>query len=206
MLPDSFQTLASPSQADFRDRASRFLAFAFPVETELEMREEVKKLKREHHAATHVCWAWVGAYDGSEEKSTDDREPSGSAGKPILRAIQEKGLTQTGVAVVRYFGGKLLGVPGLIHAYGESARLSLEAAQVETRKVLLQYFQECEFEVQHEIIRICKKHQIKFYPDHHQGLSGITFELPPSIKDPFLLALSERGFSETKEIRIFHHA
>lgn len=202
-LPDTYHTIVHHAEFELRERASRFIALAAPMQDEGEMREWVKQLKKEHHAAAHVCWAVVWGYAGESERSSDDREPSGSAGKPILKAILAAGCTYTGIAVVRYFGGKLLGVPGLIDAYGSSAKGSLEAAGVVEKKIIERHMVPCDYEVQHEVIRICKKNQLKFYPDHQAGENGITFEVRPSAASTVLQELHESRFDHTLPLGVF---
>lgn len=125
----SFQTIASESAAVFRDRGSKFLAFCFPVNDREEIREALNGLKALHPKANHHCYAWRLGAEGMEYRASDNGEPSGSAGKPILGQIDSAGLTNVLVVVVRYFGGTLLGVPGLINAYKTSAAECLAVAE-----------------------------------------------------------------------------
>lgn len=129
-IDDTYKTLAKPATAEFKDKGSRFIGFAFPITAEEQVKQQLLLLKKEHHAAAHFCYAYQLGPKGEVQKSNDDREPANSAGKPILRSILNSGLTNVLVVVVRYFGGKLLGVPGLIHAYGEAAKLALAQAEV----------------------------------------------------------------------------
>lgn len=108
---------------------SRFLAFAFPVENAAEAKERIGAVASEYHDARHCCWAYLLGADGSESASSDNGEPSGTAGRPILGQIRSAGLTNVAVAVVRYFGGIKLGTPGLIAAYREATALALAEAE-----------------------------------------------------------------------------
>ncbi len=202
IFPDSFNTIDHALTGDFKDKGSKFLAYAFPVSSEDEVKEHLKALKKEHYAAAHICWAYVIGVAEKEEKSSDDREPAGSAGKPILRSILEKKLCNVMVAVVRYFGGKLLGVPGLIQAYAEAARNALLLENLAEKRVFHVYFQACSFDQQHEIIRIGKQNSVKFYPDVQDSLPGITFEIAPGILDKMKNALQLFGFETPYEIRV----
>src|SRR5690606_2431913 len=103
--------------AEFKDRGSKFLAYAFPINDEQELKGKLKELKALHPKAGHHCYAYRLGLDGNQYRANDDGEPSGSAGKPILGQIDSAGVTNVLVVVVRYFGGTLLGVPGLINAY-----------------------------------------------------------------------------------------
>ena len=125
-----YLTIAKPSEAIFREKMSRFLAFAVPVSSAAEAKEQITRYTNEYHDARHVCWAYMIGSQRSEFLSSDNGEPSGTAGKPILGQINSFGLTNIVVIVVRYFGGIKLGTSGLIAAYREAARLALDAASI----------------------------------------------------------------------------
>jgi uncharacterized YigZ family protein len=133
--PDHYRTLAAPVTGFYRDRGSKFISYGWPVHRESEIREKLDGLRREHPKARHVCYAWRLGTDGTRFRANDDGEPSGTAGRPILGQIDSAGLSQVLVAVVRYFGGTLLGAQGLIEAYKTSARDALEGAATEERLV-----------------------------------------------------------------------
>ncbi len=130
LFDDTFNTIEAASEGQFRDRGSKFLGFAFPVKTEVVIKEIIHRLKKEHPQANHHCYAFRLTPDPSVYRASDDREPSGTAGKPILGAIQSLQLTNVLVVVVRYFGGSLLGVPGLIAAYKGAAQDALQNANI----------------------------------------------------------------------------
>ena len=122
----SFLTLGQESSAEYSDRGSRFIGYAFPVLDEEAFKERLKELKKEHPKAVHHCFAYRIGLDGNRFRASDDGEPSGSAGRPILGQIDSRKLINTAVVVVRYFGGTLLGVPGLINAYKTAATFALQ--------------------------------------------------------------------------------
>lgn len=129
---DSYIGISSASEGLYKDKGSRFIAYAYPVSSESEVKPLVDALKKEHHAAKHHCFAYRLGPSGEVFRTNDDGEPSGTAGKPILAAIDSAGLSDVLVVVVRYFGGILLGVPGLIQAYRTAAADALNnAAKVE---------------------------------------------------------------------------
>ncbi len=128
--PDAFLTLAAPSTGEFKDRGSKFLAFAFPVSTEAEALERLEEVRKEHFKARHHCFAWRLGLDGQRFRANDDGEPSGTAGRPMLGQIDALHLTDVVVIVVRYFGGTLLGTSGLIQAYRESTAEALRQAEI----------------------------------------------------------------------------
>lgn len=123
-------TIASQSDAVFREKMSRFLSFAIPVSSAAEAKEYIGMYANEYHDARHVCWAYMIGADRKEFLSTDNGEPSGTAGKPILGQINSFNLTNIVIIVVRYFGGIKLGTSGLISAYREAAKLAIEAAEI----------------------------------------------------------------------------
>lgn len=139
-ISDSFHTLAAPATGEFKDRGSKFLAYAYPAATEEEAMSRVEALRKEHFKARHHCFAWRLGLDGQRFRANDDGEPSGTAGRPILSQIDAAGLTDVVVVVVRYFGGTLLGTSGLIQAYRESAAESLRQATV-VEKIICDHFE-----------------------------------------------------------------
>ena len=131
-IKDTYNSIGSPSRGLYKDQGSRFISFAYPVETEAQVKELVDSLKKEYHDARHHCFAYRLGLDGSRYRMNDDGEPSSTAGRPILSQIGSAGLSDVLVVVVRYFGGIKLGVPGLIKAYKTAAQDALaQAAKVE---------------------------------------------------------------------------
>lgn len=129
-MADTFHTIAAPTEAIYKEKMSKFLAFAHPVSTSAEAREVIAGYQKRYHDARHVCWAYMLGSARTDFLSTDNGEPSGTAGKPILGQINSFGLTDIVIVVVRYFGGIKLGTSGLIAAYREAAREALEAAEI----------------------------------------------------------------------------
>ena len=131
-IKDTYNSIGSPSRGLYKDQGSRFISFAYPVETEAQVKELVDSLKKEYHDARHHCFAYRLGLDGSRYRMNDDGEPSSTAGRPILSQIDSAGLSDVLVVVVRYFGGIKLGVPGLIKAYKTAAQdARAQAAKVE---------------------------------------------------------------------------
>ena len=127
---DAYRSVAARAEGLFKDNGSRFIAFIYPVETEEEVREIVSALRKEYHDARHHCYAYRLGYKGDVFRASDDGEPSGSAGRPILGQIDSAGLSDVLVVVVRYFGGIKLGIPGLIRAYKTSTADAIANATV----------------------------------------------------------------------------
>ena len=138
-LFDAYSSIAAPSEGLFKDNGSRFIALAYPVETEEEAKTIVAGLRKQYHDARHHCYAYRLGYKGDVFRSSDDGEPSGSAGRPILGQIDSAGLSDVLVVVVRYFGGIKLGIPGLIRAYKTSTADALSQAQI-VEKIAGQWF------------------------------------------------------------------
>lgn len=129
-MDDSYKTILAPAEGLFRDKGSRFIAKAYPVESVEEVKEILAALRKEYHDARHHCYAYRLGPGDQVYRVNDDGEPSNSAGKPILGAIQSYGLTNILIVVIRYFGGILLGVGGLINAYRTAAKESLNQAHI----------------------------------------------------------------------------
>jgi uncharacterized YigZ family protein len=132
---DTYLTLAAPAEGAYREKGSRFLAFAAPVRTEGEAKECLERLRKEYYDARHHCYAYVLGPAGAQYRANDAGEPNHSAGDPILGQIRSRGLTDVIVVVVRYFGGTKLGVSGLINAYRTAAAAALDAARVVQKTV-----------------------------------------------------------------------
>ena len=125
-MSDIFYTIESTSEAIYREKMSRFLAFAVPVKSADEARQVIKDYQNKFHDARHVCWAYMIGPQRLEFQLNDNGEPSGTAGRPILRQIEASGIENLLVIVVRYFGGTLLGTGGLINAYKEASREAIK--------------------------------------------------------------------------------
>ncbi len=129
-MSDIFHTLAAPSEGLYKEKMSKFISFAIPVKTAAEAKEQVARIANKYHDARHVCWAYMVGPERKDFLSSDNGEPSGTAGKPILGQINSFGLTDIVIAVVRYFGGIKLGTSGLISAYREAARQAIENGEI----------------------------------------------------------------------------
>jgi len=138
-MSDTYRTLAAPGTGTYKDRGSKFVAYAFPVESEEEASGHLESLRKEHPKARHHCFAWRLGTEGRRFRFNDDGEPTGTAGRPILEQIDAAGLTNVVVIVVRYFGGTLLGTSGLIRAYRQSTAEALRQSQPVERTILLRW-------------------------------------------------------------------
>lgn len=139
MAEGTYKTIVAQSEGLFKDKGSKFLAYAYPVVSEEDVKTRLEALRKEHHAARHHCWAYKIGNHGEQFRCSDDGEPSNSAGKPILGQLESFGVTNVAVVVVRYFGGILLGVGGLMQAYKEATKDALTNAEI-VEKLIQSYF------------------------------------------------------------------
>lgn len=153
---DTYKSIASAAEGLFKDNGSRFIALAYPVESEEEIKEIVSSIRKEYHDARHHCYAYRLGLDGSVFRSSDDGEPSGSAGRPILGQIDSAGLSDILVVVVRYFGGIKLGIPGLIRAYKTSTADALASAEVVEKVAGSWYRMEFDYSLMQAAMKIIK--------------------------------------------------
>ena len=169
LFSDTYKTIAVKSEGEFKDKGSKFLGFAYPITNENEVKDIINNLQKEHYPAAHHCYAYILGTAQEIQKSNDDREPNNTAGKPILRAILSKQLTNTLVVVVRHFGGKLLGVPGLIHAYGESANEALKAATILEKIITEHHLVVGDYEDENEVYKAYKQFGAKILSHTYNG-------------------------------------
>ena len=156
-MQDQYQTIAASSYGEFKDKGSKFHAYAFPVETEEDIVKYLQEVKKEHFKARHHCYAYRLGMDKNNFRANDDGEPSSTAGKPILGQIDSFGLTNVFIVVVRYFGGTKLGVSGLINAYKTGAAEALKAAEIVQKTVQDVYQIAFEYAVMGDVMNAIKK-------------------------------------------------
>lgn len=181
----NYLTIASQSEAAFREKMSRFISFAIPVTTAEEAKEYVGLYTNEYHDARHVCWAYMIGSDRKEFLSSDNGEPSGTAGKPILGQINSFGLTNVVIIVVRYFGGIKLGTSGLIAAYREAARLAIEAAEIVEGKDMTTLSFTFPYLAMNDVMKLLKaqnsmngREVVKIMEQEFDNTCSITISLP----------------------------
>ncbi|MDK4679563.1 IMPACT family protein [Kingella negevensis] len=174
----TYKTLSAPIQAEFKDKGSRFIAYAYPVLTADDVKKHVDDLRQEHHKARHWCYAYRLGTDGNKFRANDDGEPSGSAGRPILGQIDSFELTDVLVVVVRYFGGTLLGVPGLIHAYKTSTQIAFQAAEIVEKNIEKTLYLRCDYPHLNDALRIAKNHHANIIAQDLQLDCRLTVRVP----------------------------
>ncbi len=178
MAKDTYLTIEkTPEPTIFKDRKSKFIGYAFPVNNVEEVKPIVDQLKKEHHNARHWCYAYRIGIEHIEERANDDGEPSNSAGTPILNQIKGKNLTNVLVVVVRYFGGVKLGVGGLINAYKTAAQMVLDQAEIvekiRTKNLEIIF----DYPDMNKVMRLIKEHQLQIIKQDLQARGKIIVSI-----------------------------
>ena len=161
-MTDLYRTILKPSEGIYKEKGSKFMAFAYPVSSEEEINLYLQDLRKKYHDARHHCYAWRLGSGKNRYRVNDDAEPSGSAGKPILGQIQSRDLSDVLVVVVRYFGGTLLGMGGLIRAYRAAASEALDLNTVTERKVFESMQVEFGYERMNPVMKLIKDYDLDF--------------------------------------------
>ncbi|MDP5120083.1 MAG: YigZ family protein, partial [Spirosomaceae bacterium] len=159
-INDAYKTISKPTEGEFRDRGSKFIAYAFEVKDEEEIKERLEEVKSIHPKARHYCYAYQLGLDDDRYRANDDGEPNGSAGLPILNTIKSFEITDALIVVVRYFGGTLLGVSGLINAYKSAAIEALSTAKIIEKTVNKLIHIRFEYPQMNDIMQFVKTHDI----------------------------------------------
>jgi len=180
LFDDTYKTIAKPVEGLFRDRGSKFIAYAYPITREEELKPILASLRVEHNKARHFCWAFRLTPDRSIFRLNDDGEPAGTAGRPILNSLLSADLTNMVVVVVRYFGGTLLGVPGLINAYKSATVEALNVAEVVEKTVNDRYKITFDYLVMNEVMKVLKDEQIAVGSPLYDTSCSITIEIRKS--------------------------
>lgn len=202
LFEDTYNTIVQSEEILYKSKGSKFHSYAFLVRNEMEVKGYLNELKTKFPDASHHCYSYVLNYDKSMYRINDDGEPSGTAGKPIYRQIQKFDLTNVLVVVVRYFGGTLLGVPGLIEAYGNSAQEVLSKCQIEQHVITEKYKISCPFGDEKDIYRICKQFGISPKLGDEQMCFSAEIEIPLQQVSLFKASITDLYKLELKYIGI----
>ncbi|MDE6266531.1 MAG: IMPACT family protein [Muribaculaceae bacterium] len=190
-MADLYKTISEPSTATIREKMSRFIAFAHPVETAEQAKGVIADYQRKYHDARHVCWAYMLGQQRLDFLSSDNGEPSGTAGKPILGQINSFGLTNIVIVVVRYFGGIKLGTPGLIQAYREAARSAIEEATIVEERVKVTSTVSFGYVNITPVMRILKNPSVNILSQNFDNTCSITFSTAADDMEPVLAQLKK---------------
>jgi uncharacterized YigZ family protein len=197
---NNYYTIEKPSQAEYKDRGSRFLAYAFPIQTIDDFKKGLKALKEEHPKANHHCFAYRLGTDGNNFRANDDGEPSGSAGKPILGQLDSKSLTNAAVVVVRYFGGTLLGVPGLINAYKTATSLALQLTPIVEKPVLINYELQFDYTLMNEVMIFVKRYHCAVLENEMQLFCRMVIGVPKAEESVFADRIGDLHGAEVRRL------
>lgn len=181
LFDDTYRTIARPAEGLFRDKGSKFLAFAYPIRTDTEAKGYLDALRKEHPKANHHCYAYRLGLDKNAYRASDDGEPNGTAGRPILNTLYSQNLTNLLVVVVRYFGGTLLGVPGLINAYKSATTEALANAVVVEQTVNEMYRIRYSFELMNQVMKVVKDGQLTILNQTYDNDCTLTIALRKSL-------------------------
>jgi uncharacterized YigZ family protein len=186
MDPFYYYTIEQPSMAEFKDRGSKFFAYAYPAKDIDSCKKILAQLKKEHGKAVHHCLAYRLGVDGSTFRVSDDGEPAGSAGRPILGQIDSKGLTNVLVVVVRYFGGTLLGIPGLINAYKTATALALQLSPIIKKPIEIPYELNFDYHQMNEVMLLVKQYNCSVVEQTTQLFIQLHIGIPKNRLDEVL--------------------
>ena len=188
---DHYFTIEQPAVAEFKDRGSKFIAFVYPVDHADAFKKQLQLLKKEHPKAVHHCFAYRFGTTGDNFRVSDDGEPSGTAGKPILGQIDSRQLLNVAIIVVRYFGGTLLGVPGLINAYKTASSLALQTVPIVKKPVLINYSLQFDYTSMNEVMMIIKQFNCQVIKQDMQLFSYIITGVPKNRETEVIQRLTE---------------
>lgn len=174
-----------------KEKGSKFLGYAFPVDSEREVFQKLEKIREQHPKATHHCYAYRVGIEGEKYRANDDGEPSGSAGLPIFNQLLAHGVTNVLLVVVRYYGGTKLGVSGLVKIYKETAKETLSACQIISQEIFQQVLLEFPFEIQNQIFTLLNKNKAKNIQFSSEERCKMTASVPLSHKSEIEKYLSE---------------
>jgi len=197
---DFYYTVEQRAMAEFKDRGSRFIACLIPLASVGDFKKELETVKKEYPKATHYCFAYRVGLDGNNFRVSDDGEPSGTAGKPVLGLMESRQLTNVLIVVVRYFGGTLLGVPGLINAYRSAAALVLQTVPVVQKAVERKYKLLFDYTIINSIMTVVKQYNCSVLEQQMQLFCTMTIGVPQNRLDEVLFKLKEtRGLEISAE-------
>ena len=192
-MSDFFKTVKGISQGLYKEKMSKFISFAEPVQSADEAKAVIKKYQNQYHDARHVCWAYMIGTDRSEYLSSDNGEPSGTAGKPILGQINSFGLTNIVIVVVRYFGGIKLGTSGLIVAYREAAAEAIKAGEIlechEQATISFTFA----YLGMNDVMKVIKSEDLRIISQNFDNCCTMTVQLDADKAEPLKKRLTDLG-------------
>jgi uncharacterized YigZ family protein len=195
-----YNTIEVPGTAEFKDRGSKFIAYAYPIAEVNDFKEKLAALKKEHPKAVHHCFAYRLGLDGNTFRVSDDGEPSGTAGRPILGQIDSKQATNILIVVVRYFGGTLLGVPGLINAYKMVSSMVLQVTAVVPKPILISYSVQFDYTQMNDVMKLVKQFECTVLKQETQLFCSVEMGVPKNRQEELLYKLRDLRGVEVEKI------
>ncbi|HEV7379647.1 MAG TPA: YigZ family protein [Dyadobacter sp.] len=186
LFDDTYKTIEAPAEGFFKDKGSKFLSYAYPVRNETEVKAFLLNLRELHPKAVHHCYAYRFGLDRMSYRMSDDGEPSGTAGRPILNTLYSRDITNILVVVVRYFGGTLLGVPGLINAYKTATEYALDEAQVTVNHFFECYELSFEYIRMNDVMRIVKEMELPVRSQNFEMQCNMVLEVRTTLTERFI--------------------
>lgn len=190
-MNEVYHTIVNEARAEFSDRGSKFLGYAFPVVSVEEGKAKLQGVKKEHPKASHHCFALMIGQTVDIHRVSDDGEPSGSAGRPILGQIQSRHLTNVMVVVVRYFGGTMLGIPGLINAYKTAASDALDKAGIIQKNIEVNLEITCDYTVMNEVLQVFRHFEATIHEKEQMLFCRFQIGVPVGRRNAFEKRISE---------------
>lgn len=191
MFEDTYKTIAGPSEGIYREKGSKFIALAFPVETEVQIKEKLAEIQKRYFDARHHCYSYILGPNKDAYRLNDNGEPSGTAGRPIHGQLLSKDLTNTLVIVVRYFGGIKLGVSGLINAYKTAAKDALDHATIIEKTVDETYKVSFDYSVMNSVMQLLKDPYVSILGQGYEDRYLISFKIRRREADRIVTALKK---------------
>jgi uncharacterized YigZ family protein len=191
MFEDTYKTIAGPSEGIYREKGSKFIALAFPVESEAEVKEKLAEIQKQYFDARHHCYSYILGPNKDAYRLNDNGEPSGTAGRPIHGQLLSKDLTNTLVIVVRYFGGIKLGVSGLINAYKTAAKDALDAATIIEKTVDETYKVSFDYSEMNSVMQLLKDPYVTILGQGYEDRYLISFKIRRREADRVVTALKK---------------
>jgi uncharacterized YigZ family protein len=192
VIPDHYRTVCAEVRLETKVQGSRFIGIAYPVRTKEETVDSLKAIKKEFFDATHHCYAYRLGPGGAQFRSSDDGEPGGTGGRPILAAIDRKEMSDVMVVVVRYFGGTKLGIPGLGRAYGQCADAALDAAEPLERYAMDRRVVTFPHDQTHVVMHLVSEFGARIVETNYDEDVHLTVEIRTSLTGELQRSLVER--------------
>ncbi len=186
LFEDTYKTIAEPAEGFYKDKGSKFISFIFPVTTENEAKNHLLKLRELHPKANHHVYAYRFGLDRMQYRLSDDGEPSGSSGRPILNTLYSKEITNILVVVVRYFGGTLLGIPGLINAYRSATEDALANAEIVVKHLTVIYELKFSYVQMNDVMRIIKEMELPVLEQNFEMECRMVVEVRTTLVERFV--------------------